>query len=248
MRFGLVLAPVLAAMPLATAVADVAPDVSASPPVREHDQWVETNTYERAPAGWRQTHDQITVVHVMDDGIAIATQQVGATTTPAERIVGRDWSRFRSIGGKEVVVNRPLAFPLTSGKSWEVTYTDTAPENRTHRSETFEEHYRVIGEEDIAVPAGHFHAIKIEANGHWTAQIAIGPTAVAASHADAGGATSISTVRTPVHGAAEGRLYKAFWYVPEVRRWVKSVEEYYDANGNRNERYTSELEAWHPGA
>jgi hypothetical protein len=32
-------------------------------------------------------------------------------------------------------------------------------------------------------------------------------------------------------------------YVPEVRRWVKSVEEYYGNGGVRNERYTGELES-----
>jgi hypothetical protein len=47
------------------------------------------------------------------------------------------------------------------------------------------------------------------------------------------------TTATPV----SGRTYKAFWYVPEVKRWVKSVEEYYAASGVRSERYTSELES-----
>ena len=39
-------------------------------------------------------------------------------------------------------------------------------------------------------------------------------------------------------GTAAGYRYKAFWYVPEVGRWAKSVEEYYGSNGVRNERYT----------
>jgi hypothetical protein len=56
---------------------------------------------------------------------------------------------------------------------------------------------------------------------------------------------------TQVENTAErqtsGRLYKAFWYVPEVKRWVKSVEEYYSSGGVRNERYTQELESFKPG-
>jgi hypothetical protein len=44
-----------------------------------------------------------------------------------------------------------------------------------------------------------------------------------------------------------GRLYKAFWYAPEVKRWVKSVEEYYSNGGVRNERYTQELESFKAG-
>jgi hypothetical protein len=43
---------------------------------------------------------------------------------------------------------------------------------------------------------------------------------------------------------ATGRLYKAFWYVPEIKRYVKSVEEYYNAGGVRNERYTEELDSF----
>ena len=46
---------------------------------------------------------------------------------------------------------------------------------------------------------------------------------------------------------ATGRTYKAFWYVPEVGRWVKSVEEYYSSNGVRNERYTTEVESFKKG-
>ena len=44
--------------------------------------------------------------------------------------------------------------------------------------------------------------------------------------------------------SATGRLYKAFWYVPEINRFVKSVEEYYSAGGVRNERYTDELDSY----
>jgi hypothetical protein len=41
-----------------------------------------------------------------------------------------------------------------------------------------------------------------------------------------------------------GRTYKAFWYAPEVKRGVKSVEEYYSGSGVRTERYTGELESF----
>ena len=44
-----------------------------------------------------------------------------------------------------------------------------------------------------------------------------------------------------VPSTASGRLYKAFWYVPAVKRWVKSVEEYYSANGQRTSSYRDEL-------
>jgi hypothetical protein len=46
---------------------------------------------------------------------------------------------------------------------------------------------------------------------------------------------------------ATGRLYKAFWYVPEIGRWVKAVEENYGSNGVRSQRVSGELEAFKRG-
>ncbi|HLZ99284.1 MAG TPA: hypothetical protein VKP66_15210 [Steroidobacteraceae bacterium] len=57
---------------------------------------------------------------------------------------------------------------------------------------------------------------------------------VAQSNADG---TSMSTqVQNIKEKTVTGRTYKAFWYVPEVKRWVRSVEEYYGNGGVRNER------------
>ncbi|CAN0622677.1 protein of unknown function [Burkholderia multivorans] len=36
--------------------------------------------------------------------------------------------------------------------------------------------------------------------------------------------------------------------MPEIGRWVKSVEEYYDSNGKRTQRFLSELESFKRGA
>lgn len=247
MKFRFLLMAGVMASPLPAATP--APELAALPAVHESDSWTYIDTFERAPSVWRQTHDEVSVVHVLDDGLAFSSRQVGQTGTPAEHMVGRDWSRFRSIGGKEVVVNRPLAFPLVAGKSWDLQYTDPAPANHAHKSETYDLHYRVAGWEDVDVPAGHFHAIKIESTGHWTAETAPGATSVAVAHTDGQGSLAqVVTRRAPVAATVEGRLYKAFWYVPEVGRWVKSVEEFYDVNGNRSERYTGALESWHRAA
>jgi hypothetical protein len=57
--------------------------------------------------------------------------------------------------------------------------------------------------------------------------------------------TSMSTqVQKIKERTVTGRTYKAFWYVPEVKRWVKSIEEYYGSGGVRNESYTGELEGF----
>jgi hypothetical protein len=62
--------------------------------------------------------------------------------------------------------------------------------------------------------------------------------------AQQGDTTMVTHAQKTTTTQVTGRLYKAFWYVPEIGRWVKSVEEYYGSNGVRNERYTSELESF----
>ena len=212
------------------------------PMVGPQDNWVYRHTLENK-AGWHQTRTEMTVVRAGSSGILIASKDVGAPSAPTEMLVGTDWSRLRNVNGKEVVVARPFSFPLAMGKSWDVDYTELNP-NRQHSSERFASKYLVVGFEDVTVPAGTFRAIKIEADGHWTAEIAPAASAVSATRLDQQGATAVVQTTKTSAQSATGRIYKAYWYVPEVKRYVKAVEEYFAANGVRNERYTDELEAY----
>ena len=58
------------------------------------------------------------------------------------------------------------------------------------------------------------------------------------------GATTVTQTGKTSATTLTGRTYKAFWYVPAVKRWVKSVEQYYDPNGIRYERSGDELEGF----
>ena len=217
------------------------------PQVNAGDAWVYRSTTERAPSGWNQTEDEIKVTRVTPTAIFIATKPIGSTQAPKETLMGLDWSRMRDVNGKETVVNRPLAFPLSDNKSWDVVYTEQNP-NKNHKSEKFDSHFRVVGYEAVEVPAGKFRALKIESEGHWEAQVAPGQNVVQSGQTGQDGATLMTQVQKTEERQTSGRLYKAFWYVPEVKRWVKSVEEYYSSGGVRNERYTMELESFKPAA
>ena len=59
---------------------------------------------------------------------------------------------------------------------------------------------------------------------------------------DAQGATSVLQTGRTIAASASGRTYKAFSDIPVLESWVRSVEEYYGANGVRNERFADELE------
>jgi hypothetical protein len=213
-----------------------------APITKAGDTWTYKTTTERGASGWNQTRDDTTVSRVTSSTIYYTVKSSGSTQAPKELFAGLDWSRVRDIDGKETVVNRPLAFPLTVGKAWEVRYTEPHP-NKTFRSEEWTHKYTVVGFESVEVPAGKFNALKIEAEGRWTAELEPSQTVVQGAQSNAGGTSMVTQTQKTTDKTVSGRTYKAFWYVPEVRRWVKSVEEYYGSGGVRNERYTGELES-----
>lgn len=215
------------------------------PPVQAGESWKYHTTTERGTSGWSQTDNEITVNRVTGSSLYIAARQSGSTQPPSERVVGRDWSRRRDVNGTETTVNRPLAFPLAPGKSWEVDYTEAHP-NKAHREEKWHFAYTAVGMETVEVPAGKFTALKIEAEGTWNAETEPSQTVVQGAQVTGGGTTLLSQSQNAVSRSASGRTYKAFWYVPQTHRWVKSVEEYYNNEGVRNERYSEELVAYKP--
>ena len=213
-----------------------------APKLSLDDSWVYQNTIENK-GGWHQTRIENLVTRAGATTIAVSSKPVGSTMPATDHLTGADWSRSRSINGHDTLINRPMAFPLSVGKSWQVEYTEDHP-NRAHSSERFKTGYKVTGWEDVTVPAGVFHALKIEADGEWFAAIAPATSVASGARADAQGTTMVMQSARIVPATVSGRTYKAFWYVPGVKRWVKSVEEYYDSNGTRNERFMDELESY----
>ena len=117
---------------------------------------------------------ELRVIRVTPSAIFITTKTVGSSQPPKDMFVGLDWSRVRDVNGKETVVNRPLAFPLSDKKTWEVTYTEENP-NKKHKSEKLDNRFTVVGYEAVEVPAGKYKALlKIEAEGRWEAGVAQG--------------------------------------------------------------------------
>jgi len=220
-----------------------APEPPGAPAVHAGDTWTYRLTREKASSGWSQSRDETTVSRVTSSSIYYTVKASGSTQAPKELFSGLDWSRSRDVNGKETIVNRPFSFPLTVGKTWNVDYTEQHP-NKAHKSENWTSKFTVVGYETVEVPAGKFNALKIEAEGHWTAEIEPTQSVVQGANSTAEGTSMTTEVQKAREGAATGRTYKAFWYVPEVKRWVKSVEEYYGAGGVRNESYVGELESF----
>ena len=232
----------LSALLMSVSVSVWAEGVNA-PTVKAGDTWTYKTTTEKGPSGWNQARDETTVSRVTSSSIYFTVKPSGSTQPEKELFAGTDWSRVRDIDGKETVINRPLSFPLSAGKAWEVHYTEQHP-NKTFKSEEWNNKYTVVGYESIEVPAGKFKALKIEAEGRWTAELEPTQTVVQGAQSNADGTSMVTQTQKTTDKTVSGRTYKAFWYVPEVKRWVKSVEEYYGSGGVRNEKYTGELESF----
>lgn len=189
----------------------------------------------------KQSDIRLSVRRVGEDGIVVDQIAVNAPDLVNSSMYGLDWSRRKSVNGQETTINRPFAFPLDVGKSWIVKYTELNPTPQK-LSETDTYPYKVIGWEDVTVPAGTFHALKIEANGKWEAVIAahVINNAVVMRQ---GNAAAQSSEHRLVHGLrATGRYYSAFWYVPKIKRWVKAIEESYASNESLTQSISTELE------
>jgi hypothetical protein len=217
------------------------------PEVRAGDTWIYRITQETGQGGWNQTRDELTVTRVTDSTIYFDIKPAGSTQAPKEIYRGSDWSSSRDVNGKETVTMRPMAFPLSAGKTWAVTYTQPNP-NKNKSTETTDDKYHVVGYETVEVPAGKYRALKIEAEGRWSAQLMPGQTVTQDAQSHASGASMSTQIEKTTGKDVSGRLYKAFWYVPEIKRWVKSVEEDYNSGGVRNGRRTMELESYKAAA
>jgi len=154
-----------------------------------------------------------------------ATSVVGAVTD-SEIHIGRkqigsrythDWNLLYTRGrdGIERTYQpyMPLfTFPLEPGKSWQAKYTMSRSDGRTYENDMS---VTSVGWENVTVPAGTFRAMKLSSVMWYR--------------------------RTDSGGSAGGRVVMNRWYVPEVKRYVKS--ETLDMGNNRviYQDYTWEL-------
>jgi hypothetical protein len=193
------------------------------------DSWVYHQTVQQGDK--QAEYDaEISVVRSDDQGLVVSVKAVGSTRPPVEAKFKPDWARFRSVNGVETLVGRPLAFPLALGKTWKVNYSENNPDPQ-HAREEVDITYEVGGWEDVTTPAGAFKALKIEGKGSWMAE------------SPARGQTNSDPSSGPER--ATGQLYRVVWYVPEVKRWVKSRDETLTSTGQVTHREESDLKTFH---
>jgi hypothetical protein len=230
----------LAAAFLSALAGDAHAAAVSQPTFAVDDSWSYHQSVERNGVA-TDSHVTVSVMRVGSDSVVVTVKTDEKPDRVQSMMLGLDWSRRRSVNGQETTVDQPFSFPLDVGKTWRLDFTEQNPSPQKLR-ETDSLPYKVVGWEDVTVPAGKFHALKIESDGRWTADVA--PRVVnGAVVARQGSALSQTTESQVVHGLrVSGRYYKCFWYAPEVKRWVKSTEESYSANGSLSFAVRDELE------
>jgi hypothetical protein len=190
---------------------------------------------------------ETTVLRAGERNLLIALQPLDSNLGKREQFFNPDWSRTVSQGTHQNTVRKPFEFPLEAGKTWRIQWDDeqVAPGIKLERNEL---NFRVSGWEDVKVPAGTFRAIKVEAEGSWYREFQPQGAVVGSRITqDVRGAVGETVARKPFTPApASGRRYQAWWYVPEMKREVKSVIEMVSPAGSVLSRETAELEKFTP--
>ena len=181
------------------------------PDVKVGDSW----TYRRMDywANKPTATREIRVAHASDRAIQIVVSEPGGrefdeTYTPDWNAVATSRANFNPHSGW-------LKFPLQVGATYKLAYEMEFGAARNWRVR--QEHtVKVLGWEEIVVPAGKFRALKIETEGEFRR----------------------------LDTSAAGTAKYTIWYVPEVKRWVKFMYEDVTAVGGprgANNKFGEEL-------
>jgi hypothetical protein len=219
----------------------------AAPVFKPGDSWVFVQTTEKGQTGFAEQRLDVAVERVDSDTILVGVKPDGAPTGYQDRIFGADWSRRQVVAGQETVTGRPFAFPMSVGQSWKVDYVDPIRRGNVlsaHVQATF----TVVGWEQVTTPAGTFRALKVVRKGLEQLTVEAPAQAVTGTVAGSSGATSIAHAEKGGRGVVNHVTYGETWYVPELKNYVKAMDEQYNADNVRLTRQTSVLASFKPGA
>jgi hypothetical protein len=221
------------------------PEVLPAPRFAPGDTWVVDRSVETGKDGFSHLRLVGRIDRVGSDSLVMGVKLDGAPGDFEDHLMGLDLSDRRMVDGQSVTTGRPLAFPLKVGETWQEDFVDPrrqGAQTSAHITRTC----KVVGWEDVVVPAGTFHALKIESNGQLTAQLSLPATAVSASAASPAGGTSFANAQPARSVTVTGLNYRAVYYVPAVKSWVKMVTEQYNSENVRTRRETSVLVSFTP--
>ena len=219
----------------------------AKPALHVGDTWIINRTLQKGSGNFAQQRTIQTVDRLDSDGMLIGTRLDGSPLAPQENMIGLDWSLRLLIKDEEKTTAKPLNFPMHVGDDWISEWTDPR-RSGNQLTAHFKRTYKVVGWEDVTVPAGTFHALKIESKGTAEATMVVPTVVGGAVAAIPGSATTVSHAQQGGVGMLRITTFSVEYYAPEVRYFVKEVEEQYNASNVMIERDTHELASFKPGA
>jgi hypothetical protein len=237
LAFSIVLAPVSA--PAAEMTPLPAPDLKIG------DSWVFDRSFERGASGYSKQRLDFVVERVAPERMVVGIKLDGSPAAFEDHIMGPDWSQRRITNGEQTTTGRPFAFPLTIGKTWTSDYVDPT-RHGLQVSATHHDTYKVVGWEDVATPAGSFHALKIESDDKVEAKFLAANGAVGGVVTTSDGSTVVAHTEQAGPRTVFAEVFSALYYVPEVKYWVKTVREDFNSEGVRTGRQTDVLVSFKP--
>jgi hypothetical protein len=197
------LAAALLAVPLVCAAQAVP-----RPDVKVGDSW----TYRRMNYDANRPGDIFTMSVVFAErGVIQAVSLYGKKKGEVDTTYTADWNPVSSASRVFNPHTGWFRFPLRVGDTYKASYEAIEP--RTKGSWRAEREVKVVGWEEVVVPAGKFRALKIVSEGQYR--------------------------RTDVFGSGTSRI--VIWYVPEIKRWAKrTLESRPTSAGRGNGEYSGE--------
>jgi len=191
--FGLVGAALACLLSFSAFGADEASPV-AKPDVKAGDRWVYRRTDHLTNKVAFTRNDR--VASTGPDEILVVSKR-SDQTSEFDIFQTSEWGAI-AIGGLALIPRAEFfKFPLKVGATHQTAYETT---NRGSPARfKFDFTVKVLAWEDVAVPAGNFRALKVEANGTF--------------------------IRLDSGQRFGGMARFRFWYVPEIKRWAKSSYE-----------------------
>jgi hypothetical protein len=229
----------LAALALATSTCAQEQEAAPAPSFRVGDSWVFEITTQKGANGFSQVKLDDTVERVDETTMVVGVKADGAPSGYVDRVVGLDWSKRQLVGGEEATTTRPFAFPMKPGDTWTVDYVD--PLRRGAQiSDHVHRRYKVVGWQDVTVPAGTFRALKVVAEGVDQATFEVAAASIGGVAATGQGVTSLTHTQRGGRRLVARATHAELYYSPATKTYVKSLEEQYD---NDNVRVLSETQA-----
>jgi hypothetical protein len=222
------------------------PSPVAAPSFKTGDTWVYDQTEQRGTSGFDQRRLDLTIERADGDTMLVGIKRDGAPGGYEDHLIGADWSQRQVVNGEDAVTTRPYQFPMKVGQTWLADFTN-ATRHGLRLSAHVHWSYKVMGWEDVTVPAGTFHALRIAASGTEEAVEIVPTRASGGAAASPLGSSTYTNSQRGGTALVKIRTHSELYYVPSIKNAVKSIEERYSSDDILVDRSTRVLLSYRPG-